>query len=85
MSTRPAFLSREHVTQKVKINGQRTFYVAHNGDVLAEIFLRIKGTCSLEPIVLYDFAGAILNDTDLQLGRLPPTLHESTDLMNQDL
>ena len=47
---------RDHITQKVKISGQRTLYIsAHDDDQPAEIFLRLKGSdCSSELIGLYD-------------------------------
>ena len=47
---------RNHLTQKVKIAGQRTLYISvHDDEQPAEIFLRLKGAdCSAELIGLYD-------------------------------
>lgn len=47
---------RNHITQKVKIAGQRTLYISvHDNGQPAEIFLRLKGPdCSAELIGLYD-------------------------------
>lgn len=47
---------RNHITQKVKIAGQRTLYISvHDDDHPAELFLRLKGRdCSSELIGLYD-------------------------------
>lgn len=47
---------RQHVTQKVRIAGQRTLYISvHDDEHPAEIFLRLKGAdCSSELIGLYD-------------------------------
>ncbi|MBU6482466.1 MAG: hypothetical protein KGS09_18220 [Nitrospirae bacterium] len=57
MSTRLALPNRRnHITQKVRIAGQRTFYLSvHDDKHPAEIFLRVKGLdCSSELIGLYD-------------------------------
>ena len=36
---------RNHITQKVRITGQRTLYLSvHNDEYPAEIFLRLKGS-----------------------------------------
>lgn len=47
---------RHHITQKVKISGQRTLYLSvHDDPHPAEIFLRLKGSdCPSELIGLYD-------------------------------
>ena len=47
---------RSHITQKVKIAGQRTLYISvHDDEHPAELFLRLKGRdCSSELIGLYD-------------------------------
>ena len=47
---------RNHITQKVKVAGQRTLYLSvHDDDQPVEIFLRVKGSdCSSELIGLYD-------------------------------
>ncbi len=41
---------RNHITQKIKIAGQRTLYITvHDDEHPAEIFLRLKGSdCSSE-------------------------------------
>ena len=46
---------RNHITQKVKVAGQRTLYISvHDHEQPAEIFLRVKGSdCSSELIRLY--------------------------------
>jgi hypothetical protein len=57
MSTRLALPNRRnHITQKVRIAGQRTLYLSvHDDEHPAEIFLRLKGSdCSSELIGLYD-------------------------------
>jgi hypothetical protein len=57
MSTRLTLPARRnHITQKVKVAGQRTLYVSVHDDARpSEIFLRIKGRdCSSELIGLYD-------------------------------
>ena len=64
MSTRLALPSRRnHITQKVKIAGQRTLYVSVHDDARpAEIFLRIKGRdCSSELIGLYDVIARLMS------------------------
>ena len=47
---RPLPPRRDHVTQKVRIAGQRTLYISvHDDERPAEIFLRVKGSdCSSE-------------------------------------
>ena len=54
---------RNHITQKVKIAGQRTLYVAvHDHEQPAEVFLRVKGTdCSSELIGLYDVMARLMS------------------------
>ena len=64
MSTRLALPSRRnHITQKVKIAGQRTLYISiHNDESPAEIFLRVKGPgCSSELIGLYDVIARLMS------------------------
>ena len=61
---RRALPSRRHyITQKVKIAGQRTFYISvHNDERPAEIFLRVKGPdCSSELIGLYDVVAHLMS------------------------
>ena len=61
MSQRLAFPNRRHhITQKVKIAGQRTLYLSVLDDEYpAEIFIRLKGNyCSSELIGLYDVNGS---------------------------
>ena len=51
MSTRLTLSNRRnHITQKVKVAGQRTLYLSvHDDEPPAEIFLRLKGSdCSSE-------------------------------------
>jgi hypothetical protein len=62
---------RNHITQKVKIAGQRTLYLSVNDDKQpTEIFLRLKGAdCSSELIGLYDVI-ARLASLALQHGAL---------------
>jgi ribonucleoside-diphosphate reductase alpha chain len=63
MSTRLALPSRRHhITQKVKIAGQRTLYISvHDDEHPAEIFLRMKGSdCSSELIGLYDVIARLI-------------------------
>ena len=70
MTTRLALPNRRnHVTQKVKIAGQRTLYLSvHDDDQPAEIFLRVKGSdCSTELIGLYDVIARLLS-LSLQYG-----------------
>ena len=47
---------RNHMTQKVKVGGQRTLYISVHEDAQpAELFVRIKGEgCTSEVIALYD-------------------------------
>jgi ribonucleoside-diphosphate reductase alpha chain len=54
---------RNHVTQKVKIAGQRTLYLSvHDDEQPAEIFLRLKGSdCSSELIGLYDVIARLMS------------------------
>jgi ribonucleoside-diphosphate reductase alpha chain len=54
---------RHHVTQKVKVAGQRTLYISvHDDDRPAEIFLRLKGSdCSSELIGLYDVIARLMS------------------------
>ncbi len=57
MSTRLALPNRRHhITQKVRVAGQRTLYLSvHDDKQPAEVFLRVKGPdCSSELIGLYD-------------------------------
>ncbi len=64
MSTRLALPNRrEHTTQKVRIAGQRTLYIAiHNDEHPAEVFLRLKGPdCSSELIGLYDVIARLMS------------------------
>jgi hypothetical protein len=54
---------RNHITQKVKIAGQRTLYISVHDDAQpAEIFLRLKGSdCSSELIGLYDVIARLMS------------------------
>lgn len=54
---------RLHITQKVKIAGQRTLYISvHEDQKPAEIFLRLKGSdCSSELIGLYDVIARLMS------------------------
>lgn len=54
---------RRHVTQKVRIAGQRTLYLSvHDDPRPAEIFLRLKGPdCSSELIGLYDVIARLMS------------------------
>jgi ribonucleoside-diphosphate reductase alpha chain len=64
MSQRLALSNRRnHVTQKVKIAGQRTLYLSvHDDEQPAEIFLRLKGSdCSSELIGLYDVIARLMS------------------------
>jgi ribonucleoside-diphosphate reductase alpha chain len=64
MSTRLALPNRRnHITQKVKIAGQRTFYLSIHDDAQpAEIFLRVKGPdCSSELISLNDVIARLMS------------------------
>ena len=64
MSTRLALPNcRNHITQKVKIAGQRTLYLSVHDDAQpAEIFLRVKGPdCSSELIGLYDVIARLMS------------------------
>jgi len=70
MSNRLALPARRnHITQKVRIAGQRTLYITvHDNARPAEIFLRLKGSdCSSELIGLYDVI-ARLTSIALQYG-----------------
>ena len=60
---------RDHVTQKVKVGGQRTLYISVHEDAQpAELFLRSKGEgCTSEVIALYDVI-ARLSSLALQYG-----------------
>lgn len=64
MTTRcPVPNRRDHLTQKIKIAGQRTLYVSvHNDERPAEMFLRVKGPdCSSELIGLYDVLARLVS------------------------
>jgi hypothetical protein len=64
MSTRLALPhSRNHITQKVRIAGQRTLYLSvHDDPRPAEIFLRLKGPdCSSELIGFYDVIARLIS------------------------
>ncbi|MEO6110652.1 MAG: hypothetical protein ABIQ24_02335 [Nitrospiraceae bacterium] len=54
---------RNHVTQKIKIAGQRTLYLSvHDNEHPAEIFLRVKGLdSSSELIGLYDVIARLMS------------------------
>ena len=54
---------RYHITQKVKIAGQRTLYISVHDDAQpAEVFLRVKGLdCSSELIGLYDVMARLMS------------------------
>ena len=54
---------RGHITQKVRIDGQRTLYISvHDDKHPAEIFLRLKGPdCSSELIGLYDVVARLMS------------------------
>jgi len=54
---------RSHITQKVKVAGQRTLYISvHDDEFPAEIFLRLKGgNCSSELIGLYDVIARLMS------------------------
>ncbi len=54
---------RHHITQKVKIAGQRTLYLSVLDDEYpAEIFIRLKGNdCSSELIGLYDVIARLMS------------------------
>jgi len=54
---------RPHITQKVRIAGQRTLYISvHDDEQTAEIFLRVKGAdCSSELIGLYDVVARLMS------------------------
>ena len=54
---------RNHITQKVRIAGQRTLYLSvHDDEHPAEIFLRLKGSdCSSELIGLYDVIARLMS------------------------
>ena len=56
---------RHHITQKVKIAGQRTLFISVHDDARpAEIFLRLKGSdCSSELIGLYDVIARLMSLT----------------------
>jgi hypothetical protein len=64
MSARLALSNRcGHITQKVRIDGQRTLYIGvHDDKHPAEIFLRLKGPdCSSELIGLYDVVARLMS------------------------
>jgi hypothetical protein len=70
MTTRLALPARRnHVTQKVKVTGQRILYLSLHDDAHpAEIFLRLKGSdCSSELIGLYDVIARLMSQA-LQYG-----------------
>ena len=54
---------RNHITQKVKIAGQRTLYLSVHDDAHpAEIFLRLKGSdCSSKLVGLYDVIARLMS------------------------
>ena len=54
---------RNHITQKVRIAGQRSLYLSvHDDEHPAEIFLRLKGSdCSSELIGLYDVIARLMS------------------------
>ena len=54
---------RNHITQKIKVAGQRTLYISvHDDEQPAEIFLRLKGAdCSSELIGLYDVIARLMS------------------------
>jgi len=54
---------RNHITQKVRIAGQRALYLSfHDDEHPAEIFLRVKGPdCSSELIGLYDVVARLMS------------------------
>ncbi|MEO6201981.1 MAG: hypothetical protein ABIP82_01975 [Nitrospirales bacterium] len=60
---RPLPSRRNHITQKVRIAGQRTLYLSiHDDEQAAEIFLRLKGPdCSSELIGLYDIIARLMS------------------------
>ena len=60
---RPLPARRNHITQKVKVAGQRTLYISiHDDEEPAEIFLRVKGPdCSSELIGLYDVIARLMS------------------------
>src|SRR6267143_3609883 len=64
MSTRLTLPNRRnHITQKVRIGGQRTLYISVHDDAQpAEVFLRVKGAdCSSELIGLYDVIARLMS------------------------
>ncbi|HSL05955.1 MAG TPA: hypothetical protein VK901_20765 [Nitrospiraceae bacterium] len=65
---------RNHVTQRVRIAGQRALYLSvHDDERPAEIFLRLKGPdCSSELIGLYDVIARLMG---LALQYDPPLEH----------
>ena len=54
---------RNHITQKVRIAGQRTLYISiHDDEHPAEVFLRVKGpNCSSELIGQYDVIDRLMS------------------------
>lgn len=54
---------RNHITQKVRIVGQRTLYLSvHDHGQPAEVFLRVKGPdCSSELIGIYDVIARLMS------------------------
>jgi hypothetical protein len=54
---------RHHITQKVRVAGQRTLYISvHDDPQPAEVFLRLKGPdCSSELIGLYDVIARLVS------------------------
>ena len=54
---------RHHITQKVRIAGQRTLYLSvHDDNQPAEIFLRLRGSdCSSELIGPYDVIARLMS------------------------
>jgi ribonucleoside-diphosphate reductase alpha chain len=64
MNTRLALSNRRnHITEKVRIAGQRTLYLSvHEDERPAEIFLQLKGSdCSSESIGLYDVIARLMS------------------------
>jgi hypothetical protein len=80
MSQRLTLPSR-HITQKVRIAGQRTLYInVHDDERPPEIFLRVKGAnCSSELIGLYDVIARLVSIA-LQYGA--PPLEKVGDLLS---
>ena len=60
---RPLPDRRNHITQKVRIAGNRTLYLSvHDHKQPAEVFLRVKGPdCSSELVGLYDVIARLMS------------------------